>query len=132
MLRKVLLVVLATVVSHLLAALSGYVLYQLSTGLSEANLGVMARYTAGPLIAILTGSLVGFLSKDHPVPTSMVGLAPLWVLNLFSPNKPTWASLVSGFTYIALGGIAALFAFRLRRRLEFVKRSDVGRGVTTP
>lgn len=132
MLRKVFLVVLATVVSHLLAALSGYVLYTLSMGLSEATLGVIARYTVGPLITILTGSLVGFLSKDHPVPTTMVGLSPLWLLNLFSQNKPTWASLAPGFTYIALGGIAALLAFRLRRRLEFVKGSDLGTGMTTP
>ena len=48
MLRRVLLVVLATVVSYVLTACSGYILYTISEGRSEAHLSLMVRFLFNP------------------------------------------------------------------------------------
>ena len=66
MLRRVLLVVMATVVSYVLTACSGYILYIISDGRSEAHLSLMVRFLFNPLIALIVGVLVGLLSSDHP------------------------------------------------------------------
>jgi hypothetical protein len=124
MVRRVLLVVMAIIVSHSLVALSGYFLYTISTGWSEAHLSVMIRFVFSPVIAVLTGVLVGLLSKDHPIPTSIIGLVP-WIFNLFGPDKPTWAWLGPGVVYIALGAITALLAFRLCQRDAFAEIASV-------
>jgi hypothetical protein len=124
MLRRVLLVVMATIVSHSLAALSGYLLYTVSAGWSVAHLSLVIRFMFSPAIAILTGVLVGLLSKDHPIAVSILGLAP-WIFNLFGPEKPTWAWLGPGVVYIALGAIAALLVFQFRQRDEFAKLANV-------
>lgn len=121
MLRKVLLVLTAAVVSYVLTALTGYILYASSDGRSETNLSLVTRFAVNPLIFVLIGSLVGFLSKDHPGPTSMVGLAPLAILLLSSPNKPVsisgWLSwLAPILVYMPLGATAAAFAWRYRRK----------------
>lgn len=62
MLRKILLVVMATVVSYSLTAFSGYFLYTLSQGRSEARLSVLVRFIFNPGIALAVGVLVGLLS----------------------------------------------------------------------
>jgi hypothetical protein len=121
MLRKVLLVLTAVVVSYVLTALAGYILYSSSEGRSEANLSMVIRFTVSPLIFMLIGSLVGFLSKDHPVPTSIVGLAPMAILLLSSPNKPVslsgWLSWLAPILfYMPLGATAAVFAWRYRHK----------------
>jgi hypothetical protein len=126
MIRRVLLVVMATVVSLSLAALSGYLLYTVSAGRSEIHLWLMARFIISPVIAILTGVLVGLLSKDHPIPTLIIGLAP-WIFNLFGPERP--ALLGPGPVYIALGTIAALVVFRMRQRHKFAKMANVSPSV---
>ena len=120
MLRKALLVVMAAVVSYGLAALAGYVLYMDSAGRSEAHLSTTVRFIVSPLIAVLIGCLVGLLSKDHPIATSIVGLAP-WAIMLLSPYKPVsilgWAGwLVPILVYIPLGATAAGFTWRYRRK----------------
>ena len=112
---------MATIVSYSLVALSGYILYTVSAGCNEARLGLMVRFIFSPIIAILTGVVVGLLSKDHPILTSAIGLAP-WIFNLLGPDKP--ALLGPGPVYMALGAIAALLAFRLRRRDAFVKMEN--------
>ena len=96
MLRKVLLVLMAVVGSYGLAALAGYVLYMNSEGRSEAHLSIAVRFVISPLIAVLIGGLVGLLSKDHPIATSMVGLAP-WAIMLLSPDKPASISSWTGW-----------------------------------
>lgn len=121
MLRKVLLVFTAVIVSYVLTALAGYILYVSSDGRSETNLSIVIRFAVSPLIFVLIGSLVGFLSKDHPVPTTMVGLAPLAILLLSGPNKPVFISgwlswLAPIFAYMPLGATAAVFAWRYRRK----------------
>jgi len=121
MLRKVVLVLVAVVVSYALTALAGYILYSSSEGRSEANMSMVIRFTVSPLIFVLVGSLVGFLSKDHSVPTAIVGLAPMAILLLNSPNKPVsisgWLSwLVPILVYIPLGAIAAVFTWRYRHK----------------
>jgi hypothetical protein len=79
MLRRILLVVMAAVTSFALTACSGYILYTISEGRSEGHLSLMIRFIFNPAIAVLVGVVVGLLSRDHPVLTTIVGLAP-WVL----------------------------------------------------
>ena len=88
MLRKVLVVVIAVITSYGLTAFVGYVLYTNAAGRTEGQLSTIVRFVINPVMAVLIGCLVGFLSKDHPIATSVVGLAP-WGILLLSPNKPT-------------------------------------------
>jgi hypothetical protein len=74
MLRRVLLVVMATVVSYVLTACGGYILNTISEGRSEGHLALMVRLLFNPLIALAVGVLVGLLSSDRPALTSVVGL----------------------------------------------------------
>jgi len=122
MLRKILLVIIATVVSYALTAFSGYVLYTLSTGRSEAQLSILVRFVFNPAIALLVGCLVGILSKDHPAWTSAVGLTA-WALLVHGSHSSeaifgliAWAAPVA--VYIVLGAVAGFFAWRLRQRAE--------------
>jgi hypothetical protein len=120
MLRRVLLVVMATVVSYLLTACGGYILYTISEGRSEAHLALMARLLFNPLIALAVGVLVGLLSSDRPALTSVVGLTP-WALMLRGPGRGGSVSGLSAFLggmlfYFALGAVAAAFVWRLRHK----------------
>jgi Na+/melibiose symporter-like transporter len=102
MIRRVLLVVMVVIVS----------------------LSLAARFMISPVIAIFTGLLVGLLSKDNPISTSVLGLAP-WIFNLFGPDKPSRAWLGLGVVYIALGATAALFAFRFHKRDESAEMASL-------
>jgi hypothetical protein len=124
MLRKVFLVGMATVVSFSLTGLSGYVLYTLSQGRSEAQVSVLVRFVFSPGIALVVGGLVGFLSNDYPALMSIVCLSP-WALIIHGSSggcvTPNWLVRVGPvLIYLALGSIAGVFAFRLRHRHDFV------------
>jgi hypothetical protein len=117
MLRKVLLVLMTVVVSYGLTAFAGYIVYIGSEARSEAHLSLVIRFIASPLIVVLIGSLVGFLSKDRPIPTLIIGLAPWTIMLLSSPNKPESISgwlgwLAPILVYMPLGATAAAFAWR--------------------
>jgi hypothetical protein len=119
--RKVLLVLMAVVLSYGLTAFAGYLLYISSEGPSDAHLSIVVRFIASPLIAVLIGGLVGFLSKDRPIPTSIIGLAPWTILLLSGPNKPVsisgWLSwLAPILVYVPLGATVAVFAWWYRRK----------------
>ena len=125
MLRKIILVIMATLVSYALTAFSGYILYALSTGRSEAQLSVLVRFVFNPVIALLVGCFVGALSKDQPAWTSAIGLAP-WALLVHGSRSSagisglvTWVAPVA--IYILLGAVAGAFAWRLRHRAEMGK-----------
>ncbi len=112
MLRRVLLVVMATVVSYVLTACSGYVLYTISEGRSEAHLSLMVRFLFNSLIALAVGVLVGLLSSDHPALTSVVGLTP-WALMLRGPGR---GGSVSGLRAWLGGMLASLRSAQLPQR----------------
>ena len=121
MLRKVLLVLMSVVLSYGLTVLAGYLLYINSAGRSEAHLSMVVGFMVSPLIFALIGSLVGSLSKDRPVPTSMVGLAPLAILLLSGPTKPDSVSgwlnwLAPILFYMPLGATAAALTWRFRHK----------------
>ena len=120
MLRRVLLVAMAIVVSYALTACSGYFLYTISEGRSEAHLSLMVRFIFNPLISLAVGVLVGILSRDHPALTSVVGLAP-WVLMVHGSGRGgqlsgTLVWIGGTLAYFALGAFAAGLAWRLRRK----------------
>lgn len=115
MLRQLLLVIIAVVLSYGLTALAGYILYATSEGRSETHLSILIRFVISPITAVLIGTLVGLLSKDHPVPTSILGLAPWTIMLLSSPHMPTsvsgWANWLSPLVvYLPLGAAAASLA----------------------
>src|SRR5579862_4671777 len=121
MLRKALLLVLVVAMSFGLTAFSGYLVYANSAGTSEANLSLVLRFAVSPIIAILIGILVGFLSKGHPVLIAVLGLLPWAVMLLASPPKPTslsaWAGWLSPLViYLPLAAAAARVAWRYRCR----------------
>jgi hypothetical protein len=124
MIRRVLLVVMAIIVSHSLVALSSYCIYAVLAGVSEALLSLIIRFIFSPVIAFLTGALVGLLSKDHPVPVAVLGLAP-WIFNLFSPERPKWAALGHDVIYVVLGALAAQLVFQFRQRDGLAKLANV-------
>jgi hypothetical protein len=122
MLRKALLVLSAVAVSYGLTALAGYALYLISGGRSEAHLSILVRFIFNPLIAVLIGSLVGFLSKDRPILTTIFGLAP-WAVMMQSPYKPVsiwgWINWLSPILIlIPLGATVAVCAWRYRRPIN--------------
>ena len=120
MLRRILLVVMAVAVSFGMTACSGYLLYTISEGRSEGHLSLMIRFIFNPAIALLVGVLVGFLSKDHPALTSIVGLVP-WILMLHGSRSGgtlsgTVAWMAPIFVYLALAAGSAALAWRFRHR----------------
>jgi hypothetical protein len=121
MLRKALLVLMSVVLSYGLTALAGYLLYINSDGRSDAHLSMVVRFMISPVIFVLIGSLVGLLSKDRAVPTSIVGLAPLAILLLSGPTKPDSVSgwlnrLAPIFIYLPLGAAAGALTWRYRHK----------------
>ena len=92
--RKVFLGVLAVVVSFGLTGASAYVLYCLSGSSSEAQLSALARFVVSPLIAAITGALVGIFSTDRPIYLTIVGLAPWALTFLASATRPNARDLI--------------------------------------
>ena len=134
MLRRILLVVMAAVTSFALTACSGYILYTISEGRSEGHLSLMIRFIFNPAIAVLVGVVVGLLSRDHPVLTTIVGLAP-WVLMLHGSGSggTVWGNLAwvgSILVYLILAAGSAALAWRLRHGREAGKSAKVSMGVT--
>jgi hypothetical protein len=121
MLRKGVLLLLAVAVSFGLTAFSGYVVYANSAGTSEANLSLVVRFAISPIIAILIGIFVGFLSKDRPVLIAVLGSLPWTFMFLASPHKPTSLSAWAGWLaplviYLPLAATTAWMAWRYRCR----------------
>lgn len=134
MLRRILLVVMAAVTSFALTACSGYILYTISQGRSEGHLSLLIRFIFNPAIAVLVGVLVGLLSRDHPVSTTIVGLAP-WVLMLHGSRSgwTVWGNLAwigPILVYLILAAGSAALAWRLRHGREAGKSAKISMGVT--
>jgi len=134
MLRRILLVVMAAIVSFALTAGSGYILYTISEGRSEGHLSLMIRFIFNPAIAVLVGVLIGLLSKDHPALTSIVGLVP-WVLMLHGSGSGwtlsgnlVWMGRIVVYLALAAGSAALVWWFRQGR--EDGKRANVNAGMT--
>src|ERR1700690_935943 len=92
MLRKLLLVIAAVVVSYVLTALAAYILYAYSDRLSERHMSLLVQFVINPTIAVLIGALVGLLSRDHPIATATVGFPPWVIMLLATPYKPNSGS----------------------------------------
>lgn len=121
MLRKILLIVMAVLMSFGLTVLGGYFLYVTSGTRSELSLSFATRFVVSPLIAMLVGTMVGLLSKDHPVATSMLGLGPWAVMDIMIPQTPALVSgwivrLTMAFLYLSLNAAAAAWIWSHRAR----------------
>jgi hypothetical protein len=119
MLRKSLLVIMAVVLSYGLTALAAYILYACSERLSERHMSLLVQFVINPTIAVLIGALVGLLSRDHPIATSIVGFAPWTIMLIAIPYKAYsasgWAGWLVPLVYLPLAPIAASLAWRRRR-----------------
>ena len=125
MLRRILLVVMATVVSYGLTAGGGYVMYTMSSTQSQMHLSLIVRYIVNPLIVFIVGGLVGFLSEDHPSLTAIVGLVP-WAAMFYGSMR---IGPVLG--YMVLGAVVSAAAWRVRNRHEAGKAAYTTRGMTS-
>jgi hypothetical protein len=132
MLRKVLLVLMAVVISYGLTAFAGYILYASGEGWSEAHLSIVIRFIESPLIAVLIGSLVGFLNKDRPIPTSIIGLAPWTILLLSSPNKRVLSAKLRNQEIVFPARCDSPSVMRNRREERFVPRFPGSSTASTP
>jgi len=134
MLRKILLVIIATACSFVLTALSGYILYRISDGKSEMHLSLMIRFIFDPMIAMLIGVLVGSFSKDHPALTSIIGLVP-WVLMLHGSRSgrslgENFAWLIPILVYLVLAAGCALMVWRFRYARKVSKNAGGNIGMS--
>ncbi len=121
MVRSALLIISAVVVSFGLTALAGYLVYNNSAGTSEKNLSLVIRFAISPIIAVLIGTVVGFLSKDRPVLITILGLMPWTIMFLASPHRPptlsAWAVWLSPLVlYLPLAATAAWLLWQHRCR----------------
>jgi hypothetical protein len=112
--------ILAIFVSFALTGASAYILSTLSGNRSEAELSTLVRFFFSPLIAAMTGALVGAFSADRPLYSTIVGLAPWALMFLASPKRPndldllTQTALVIG--YMGIGAVVALFIWKVRAK----------------
>ena len=72
----------------------------------------MVRFATSPLIAILVGALVGFLCKDRPALTAVLGLLP-WTVMLL----PVLASPLSSLSGQS-GFLRSFFSYPFRPPLH--------------
>jgi hypothetical protein len=120
MFRKALLVITAVAMTYGFTAFAGYMLYANSEGRSEVDLSALILFAINPTIAVLVGTFMGFLSNNHPIPVTILGLAPWTILLLSTPNKPISASgwiewLFPILVYLPLSAVASLLSSRYRR-----------------
>ena len=113
MARKILLVVLAVIVSFALTALGGYFLYGFSAQANERQLPWLTNHFLNPCSAVVIGLFVGSLSRNHAIPTAIVGLA-LWALSLnIYCCRPTAEAISALCELEVLAAIAAALSWRL-------------------
>ena len=117
--RQILIVLLGVVLTYLMMAMGGYLVYHihLSSGWSEPQLGALVRYLVGPLVAAIVGGVVGALAKRRAGALAALSLLPLAiVIPLFkrlAPLRETILILLSCF-YLLLGAGAAQFVSQVR------------------
>ena len=121
MLRHILIVAFCILLSYLLAAAGGLVLYKiaLSTGWPEAELGAIVRYVIEPTIAAIVGAVVGFLAKSMAGVLAAISLAPWVLLPVFSRRldaRHRVIILLLTLLYVGIGSTAAWFVLRTRTR----------------
>lgn len=118
--RNVFLGVLAVVVSFGLTGASAYVLYSLSGSRSEAQLSALVRFVVSPIIAAITGGLVGIFRTEHPVYLTIVGLAPWALTFLASATRPNARDLLMQtallILYVAIGAVVAQLTWKVRSK----------------
>ncbi len=111
--RTILLVVMAVIVSFALTAFGGYFLYRFSAQANEHQLSWLANHLLNPCSAVVIGLLVGSLSRNHAIPTAIVGLAP-WALSLnIYCCRPTAEAISALCELEVLAAIAAALSWRL-------------------
>ena len=112
--------VLAIFISFALTGASAYVLSSFSGNRSEAQLSGLVRFFFSPLIAAMTGVLVGAFSTDRPLYSTIIGLAPWALMFLASPTRPDDLDLLTQtalvILYVGIGAVVALYIWKIRTK----------------
>ena len=120
MARQIAAVISGIVFAYLLIAMGGYLLY-LHYGCDDYSAGVVARYVGGPIVALLTGALVGVIAKRRPALLAALSLLPSSFGVLQAAQRRLDAShflfmaLIEVMTLL-IGAGAAWLVFRMRTR----------------
>jgi hypothetical protein len=116
--RQIAAVIVGIVFSYLAGAACGYFLYRISGQWPHA-VPVLARYVLNPVIALLTGALVGALAKYRPALLAALSLVRFEFIPLLD-RRPDGAHLLFmaflAVISLLLGGAAAKATFRMRGR----------------
>ncbi len=116
--RQIATVIAGIVFSYLAGAACGYFLYRVSGQWPHA-VPVLARYVLNPVIALLTGALVGALAKYRPALLAALSLVRFEFIPLLD-RRLTGAHLmlmiILAVLSLLLGAVAANSTFRIRAR----------------
>jgi hypothetical protein len=76
--RQIAAVISGIVVAYLLRAMGGYLVY-LQYRYDDHSAGAVARYVVDPIVALLTGALVGVIAKRRPALLATLSLLPSFI-----------------------------------------------------
>jgi len=111
------------VVAYLLRAMGGYLLY-VQYRYSDYSAGAVARYVVDPIVALLTGAVVGVIAKHRPALLAALSLLPSSFIVLLAAQRRLDAAhfplmVLLAVVSLLLGAGAAKTTFRMRaRRVE--------------
>lgn len=118
--RNIAAVISGIVVAYLLRALGGYLLY-LQYRYSDYSAGTVARYVVEPIVALLTGALVGVVAKHRAGLLAALSLLPSRFVVLLGAQRRLDAAHFVFMVFLAavsllIGVGAAWFISRSRAR----------------
>src|SRR6202142_2894169 len=116
--RQIGAVISGIVFAYLLLALGGYLLY-VQYRYSDYSAGVVARFVVAPLVALLTGALVGVIATRRPALLAALSLVPSGLRPLLGRRLDTAHFLFMvflGVVYLLIGAGAAWLISRSRGR----------------
>ncbi len=84
--RQIAALISGIVVAYLLRAMGGYLLY-VQYPYSDYSAGAVARYVVDPIVALLTGALVGVIAKRRPALLAALSLLPSSFIVLLAAQR---------------------------------------------
>lgn len=117
MARQIAAVISGIVLAYLLRAMGGYLLY-LQYRYDDHSAGVVARYAVDPIVALLTGTLVGVIAKRRPALLAALSLLPSFISLLAAQRRLDAGHflfiVLLVVMYLLVGAGAAWLVFRSR------------------
>lgn len=112
MIRNLVLIALAILISFSLTIAGGYAMYHFSAAANEYQLGWFANHLFNPIVAVIVGLLIGSFSRSHAVIITVLGLMP-WALSLnIYGCRPIAAAAGALIELEILGAVAAVVSWK--------------------